>query len=249
MKRICLNTLLFIITVLCFTSCNPKYRFVTHGLREVDSSYVITKKGERINAASVIVKRRTLTVDGKEMSLQGLSAIKSKKMYFVINDDELYFGEIYGKINMIYKIVYGYSYNGGAAYGTGGVAGSGYGGVSGNGYQRNATRVYYLQKQGSADIDKLNKGVLLDYLSDNDEALHKARGAYAWRYASYGAAAAFATGVVLTGVNLINSKDGSSHPIGTPLAIAGAALPVYFVTSGIADHKIKKAIYIYNGIQ
>lgn len=233
MKQFYLSTLLIISVCIGLTSCNPKYRFVTRGLREVDSSYVINKQGKRIDAANIEVRQTTLTVDGKPTSLDGLSAIKSKKMYFVVNDGTLYFGEIYGKINMLYKLVYVSTYT----------AGTG----AGSGYHQSRQKVYYLQKDKSATIDKLNKGVLFDYLADNEDALSKAKGAYAWRYGSYAGLAGFATGVIWTGVNLLNAKDGATPKLGAPLILAGVSYPTYIVAAAVSSHKLKKSIVIYNG--
>jgi hypothetical protein len=249
MKQFYLRFLFVIATVLSLTSCNPKYRFVTKGLREKDSSYVINSKGERINAAEVVVRRKTLTVDGKEMSLGGLSAIKSKKMYFAVSDGKLYFGEVYGKINMLYEVKYDVMYTNNGFAGGNSYAGGGYG-LHGGSYQTTARKVYYLQKQGSANIDKLNRAVLMDYVADNEDALRTAKASYAWKYGSYIPALGFVTGVVWAATKAVNNKDNSgSASLGAPLALAGISLPLYLISGNLANHKLKKAIYIYNGLK
>ena len=193
---------------------------------------------------ATIIEARTnnkVKVDGQERDLDGITAIKAKKMYFGVKDNELYAGEIYGKICLLYKVEMGTAYMPGQRSGFGDAPGM-------PGYQRVARKVEYLQKLGSADIDKFNAGVLVDYVSDNQAALAKANGGKAWGLVSYVPAAGFAGGVIWTFVDLlkVSKTDGATPNLGTPLLLAGASLPVYFITAGISNHKLHKAIKIYN---
>jgi hypothetical protein len=256
MKKVYFNLTLVALCLVTLTSCNRKFNFVTKGLPETDSSYLVTTDGKHINASIIEVSRSgKLTVDGQERSLDDLSAIKSKKMYFGVKEGDVYAGEVYGKICLLYKMEMGTSYVGSAAntpgYGTGYTPGygTGYGGAPGmSGYQRTVKKVEYLQKRGSTDIDRFNAGTLVDYVSDNEAALSKAKGGRTWQIASYVPAAGFAGGVIWTFVDLLKGSktDDVTPNLGPPLLLAGVSLPVYIVTGSVANHKLHKAIKIYN---
>ncbi|MEO6522602.1 MAG: hypothetical protein ABIN91_13040 [Mucilaginibacter sp.] len=227
MKQFYLSTLLIIFVFIGLTSCNTKYRFVTRGLPDADSSYIVNKRGERIDATKIEVRRNTLTVDGEEMKLDGLTAIKSKKMYFVVNDGRLYFGEIYGKINLLYTISYTHTYGSGSNPGT-----------------TTTTKRYYLQKQDSEAVDQLTKATFLEYVGDNEKALSLAKAHYIWNYTSYVSFGGFIVGGVLLVKALGPDKTFKDYT--APLALAGGTFILHGVLTGISNHKLKKSIEVYN---
>jgi hypothetical protein len=172
------------------------------------------------------------------MSLDELSAIKSKKMYFAVSDGKVYMGDIYGKINLLYTMSYSHSYSSGMAGVNGGMA---------SGSTSTVSKSYYLQKQGSDVVDKFNRTTFLDYVSDNEDALIKAKAHYIWTYTSYASFAGYIGGAIYL-ISAVN-KDGGSGNYGKPIAIVVGTAVLHGVLTSIADHKLKKAIYIYNGIE
>lgn len=237
------NLLLLAGSLSVLVSCSTKFHFVTKGLPEQDSSYYVTTAGKRINANDIEVRPRKVTADKQIISLDSISAIKSKKMYFSVSDGTLYLCEVYGKINLLYKLVNSMEYVQGSNMGGGfGTTGS---------YQSRVQKVYYIQKLGQPDIDKLNHANFISYVSDNAEALQKARGAYGWLYGSYVGDAGFIGGTIYTFYALLKtakSNDGSTSgpSIGTGLVIAGLSIPPIIVCGAIYHHKLMKAIKIYN---
>ncbi len=233
----------FALTAFCLltlTSCSRKFNFTTKGLTETDSSYLVTTDGKHIDASVIEVRTNNeLKVDGQVRSLDDLSAIKSKKMYFGIKDGNVYAGEIYGKICLLYKMEMGPM-----TYSQGGYGGVGNGGT----WSQHPSKVEYIQKKGSADIDKLNNATLIDYVSDNDGALSKAKGAKTWQLVSIVPAVGFAGGIVWSFVDLLKlaKTTGETANLGPPLLLVGVSLPVYIATTVVANHKLHKAIKIYN---
>jgi hypothetical protein len=245
MKKLYFNLMLMASFVLLFTSCSSRYKFVTEGLPEKDSSYVVTTSGKRVDATDIVVKPNKLTVDKQIYSLDSLTAIKSKKMYFAVNDGKLHLADMYGKINLLYTLSYGTSYTPGYAGGGGSM-----GGMSGShgSYQTTVTKTLYLQKQGSTDVDKAKHSVVISYLSDNEEALAKVRGSYAWTYVGYAGWVTAATGLILcfaTAAKNANT-DSPGKSLGLPLSLLGGGFVGFAVSSSISNHKFKKAFKIYN---
>jgi hypothetical protein len=238
MKKIYFNLTLIALCLFVLTSCSSRYRFVTKGLSETDSSYLITKAGKRIDANEIVVKPRKLKVDGQTYPIGDLSVIKSKKMYFVIHDGKLYLTEMYGKINLLYTLSYTTTYST-SNY----AAGSGMSGMN-NMSTTNVTKSYYLQKQGSATVDRLTRGTFLDYVSDNPDALAKAKAHYTWQYTTYVSFVAGAASMIY----LVKSVDSNStfSSLQKPLGALVGSFVLHGVLSSIADHKLHKAIEIYN---
>ena len=250
MKKNYFKLLLLACCLLILASCSTKFRFVTKGLREQDSSYYITNNGKRVNATNIEVRPRKVTVDKQIISLDSITAIKSKKMYFSVSDGTLYLCQIYGKMNLLYKLIHTTEF----VYGTNTVGGFGatgaYGSMGGS-YQPRVSKVYYIQKAGSTDIDRLNHANFISYVSDNDEALKKARGAYGWLYGNYVAEAGFTGGIIYTFVALFRTKQNNDGTVTSPsfapgLIAIGLSIPPMIVCSSIYHHKLMKAIKIYN---
>lgn len=249
MKKFYFNLTLVALCLVALTSCSRKFNFVTKGLPNTDSSYLVTTAGKRIDASVIEVKTNNkLTVDGEPYSLEDLSIIRSKKMYFGVKDGELYLGDTYGKICILYKMMYGSSYQANSRTASGGFSGNGTPGQ----YNSTVTKVEYLQKRGSTDIDKLNAGTLIDYVSDNEQALALAKGGKIWGIATYVPFAGFAGGAAWTVARLAkygeadNTQGQASLNVGAPLLVIGASLTAFWITSSVSYHKIHKAIKIYN---
>jgi len=251
MKKTCLNLVLLTTCLLILTSCSRKFNFVTKGLPNTDSSYLVTTDGKRIEASAIEIKTNNkLMVDGQAHSLDDLSAIKSKKMYFGVKDNKVYAGESYGKICVLYELVYGSSYQPNTRMASGGYAGNGTPGS----YVSSTTKVEYLQKLGSSEIDQLNLGTLIDYVSDNDQALAVANSAKPWKTINtvsfYGFLGSVAYGTVVAIHNGKTAPIDGVQPAQTsytvPLLAAGATLVIDLISGSIENHKIRKAIKIYN---
>lgn len=227
MKHIYLSIVLICTLFIGLTSCNTKYRFVTKGLPETDSSYIVNNEGKRIDADKIEVRQKTLTVDGKETSIDGLLGIKSKRMYFVVNDGKLFMTEIYGKINLLYTVTYTHTYSTGSNPGT-----------------TTKTKNYYLQKQDVPEVNKLTHATFLEYVGDNENALRLAKSHYIWNYTSYVSFGGFIVGGVLLVKALGPDKTASDYA--APLALVGGSFILHGVLTSIADHKLKKSIEVYN---
>ena len=226
------------------TSCGVRYKFKTEGLTEKDSSYLVTRSGQKIEAAKIVVKTTKVKVDGQEYPTGDLKAIKSKKMYFVVNKGEVYAVEMYGKINLMFQYSYGTSYSPTYTPGT-----SAYNVFGPGGSHQVLIKNYFLQKRDSTDIVDASHAHYIDYVSDNEHALRIARGSYGWRYANYAAAGVFAVGTLYYGLKLYQVSQNSDAQIGSGsygLLAAGAAIPVYIATHIIANHKFNRAIRVYN---
>jgi hypothetical protein len=249
MKKNFYYLLLIVVCLLSLTSCSRKFNFVTKGLPSTDSSYLITKEGKQIDATTIDVWPEKIMVDGVRYPKDKVANIRSKKMYFAVNNDVIYSCEIYGKICVLYKVEMSSTYSAGGA-GFGGYSGGGYGGGMGGGYHTTAVKVPYLEKLGSTEIDRMNPSTVVDYVADDDAALAVAKGGKTWHIISYVPAAGFAGGVIYTFVllaKLNKSPDSATPNFGPPLAIAGVSALAGYITNGISKHKMYKAIKIYNG--
>lgn len=240
MKQIYLNVIFVVLAIVCLTSCKgPKYSFVTKGLSETDSSYVIKKNGQRVNASNIVVRPRELTVDGQKMSTGDLSVIKSKKMYFIVDGDNLYLTEVYGKLKLLYTLSYTYNYSANN-YASGNRGASGMSSTTVN-------KSYYLQKEGIPGVVKLTRSSFLEYVSDNDDALAKAKAHYIWNYTSLASFSGFVVGTVYL-VSAV-TKDNGSGNYAAPISILLGSYLLHGVLTSVADHKLHKAIAIYNATE
>ncbi len=250
MKKLLFNSLLVAGGLLALTSCSRKLNFVTKGLPNADSSYLVTTDGKRIDAITIEVNSNNkLLVDGHERSLDNLSAIKSKKMYFGVSGSHMYYGESYGRICVLYEFVSGSSYMANTRMGNGNFSGDG----SPGSYTSTTTKLEYIQKLGSAHIDPLNIGTLTDYVSDNDEAAAMAASAKSWQKISRVSFFAFlGSGVYTAVVSIANqgktdaSGNHVSPSITGPAIALGTTYGVHLIAGSIQSHKIRKAIRIYN---
>lgn len=239
MKQLYFNSIIASVLLLVLSSCSAKYNFVTKGLPEKESIYIVTTKGQRIDATKLSLKRKVLTVNDSVYPLEKVSAIKDKKMYFAVNEGKLYQGAIYGKINLLYTVSNFYS---GPVYGPASVGYAGSYGYNSAAAIPHSTTTYYLQKQGQPDVDYMKHRNFIDYVSDNPDALRKARASYLWNYASYGLGATAIAGLLYS-VKLKDSNPAGSSTAGT---IAGIAFPMLFITMSISNAKTRKAIKVYN---
>jgi len=247
MKKLYFNLAIMALCLSVFTSCSHKINFVTKGLPNTDSSYLVTTEGKHIDASVIEVKKNNkLFVDGQERSLDNLSAIRSKKMYFGVKDDHLYFGESYGRICVLYELVYGTMYQPNARMASGGFTGNGTPG----GYTSTTTKIEYLQKLGSSDIDRLNVNTLIDYVSDNEEAVAIAKSAKTWRTVSnislIGFIGSGVYGSIVAFKNRGDHSDVNPPSINAALIAMGSTLGVDIIAATIEGHKTRKAIRIYN---
>ena len=234
MKQLYFINLMLVICLFTVTSCSPKFRFVTTGLKDVDSSYVIENDGHRTDAAKIIVRANSVKVDGQKVVPSNLSVIKSKKKYFSVSKGSIYPAEIYGKINLLYQMSYNSlhgSYHSG--YNPGGTVGS----------TTTAVKGYFLQKQGSSEIVRFTRSAFLDYLADNPKAENLAKAHFIWQNTSWISFAGYAAGIIY-----VSSAVGNSKPLGVPIALLGGSAITHFVLTSIADYKLKKAVKVYNGI-
>jgi hypothetical protein len=219
----------FLMPLLCLfllSSCKSQFNFVTRNLPEVDSSYIITKRGKRINAEKIILNSERFSVDNKKYALDTIAVIKSKKRYFVRQSGKLYQTAIYGKINLLYSIDF--------------TSFSGTGTSSGH---SNANKTY-LQKQGSNQINEFNKEIFYEYVADNPEALKAAHAHYIWQNATW---LTFAAGTA-SFIYFSGSLDGQNvfSSLAKPSLFVAGAIALHVVINKISDSKIRKAILIYD---
>lgn len=230
MKKNHLNLIVIMVCTFSFCSCSTQTHFVTKGLPEKDSLYIVTNKGARINANAISLKKKVLTVDNTVYPLEGVSQIKVKKMYFSVKDGELYRGQIYGKINLLYTISSGMTYTSGPV------------GSPQTGYNSSSSVAYYLQRQGQPEIDKMKHKTFIEYVQDNPLALQKARASYLWTYFSYTAALSTVAGALYS----FSKRDTNPSASKTAAIVAGISFPLVLVSMHISNHKTKKAIVVYN---
>jgi len=238
MKKIYLNLLLIISFLFVLSSCTTRYKFTTKGLNETDSSYLVTKEGKHISANDIAVRPSGVKVDNKYYPMGDIVAVKSKKMYFVMDGGTIYLTEIYGKINLLYTLSYNHT------NGTGSFAGAGMGMNGGTPSSTTVSKNYYLQKQGSNNVDRLTRATFLEYVGDNEEALSMAKAHYIWNYTTYASFAGFGVGAILL-VKSVAADNGSGNYKGPLLLIGGSAV-AHVVLGSIANHKLKGAILTYN---
>lgn len=232
---------------LFLTSCGTvkSYNFTTGGMRGTDSSYLITASGRHVDAAHIDVKPGKVIVDGKPYRLDSISSIRSKQMYFGVKDGKILLGESLGKINILYQKFSVPTY------------GSPYGSVPGSAsYNTMVTghtteKRFYIQKAGSLVIDKMTPGIVVDYVSDNDEALQVAIGARNWKRGYWASWAGLGVGSFLGFKSVFSTEtdaSGSIKPVNfTPTliilvpSVLGATL-----TSYMYNTRMMKAVEIYN---
>jgi hypothetical protein len=211
-----------------FSSCS--FRMRAQGLPEKTSTYVLKNDGKRIDATKVSVSRGTVYVDNAKYPASDILAVKDKNHYTVISGNEEYQCIMYGKLNLLAKY-------GGMSYGY--TSSSSMGGPgSGMGYRPSYS--YFLERNGSKTIDYFSPGALMDYTSDNAAAYTKARAAKIWRIAAVAGLSTFIVGLTTSVLTQGKVRDIS--------ATAGLfAMPIGFISMPISNHKLKKAIRIYNG--
>jgi len=223
------------------------YHFKTDGVRG-DSSYLVTASGRHVDVADIDVKPGKVTVDGKPYPLDSISSIKTKGMYFGVSNRKLLLGESYGRINLLYELIST------PTYGSPGGPGNNIPGspmynsmVTGHTTQKK----YYIQKSGSTNIDRMTVGTVIDYVSDNEEALQVAKGARNWKRGYLLSFTGIVAGSIYAFNNVFSSGiDANGHTksvsFAAPIAIlipsiAGATLSSYKYNT-----QMLKAIEIYN---
>jgi hypothetical protein len=223
------------------------YNFKRGGTLMGDSSYLVTASGVHIDAADIDVKPGSVTVNGKPYPLDDLSAIRSKGMYFGVSDKKIYLGEFYGKINILYQLINVPTYSN---YGpNSGMSNSAFGNTMVTGHT--TQRKYYIQKSGSTNIDRMTVGTVIDYVSDNEEALRVAKGAKNWKTGYLLSWAGLAAGTIYGFKSVFSTQTDASGSI-KPVSFAGAtavlipSLAGATVSSYMYNNRMLKAVEIYN---
>jgi hypothetical protein len=247
MYKLFINLIILSVCTVFLSSCATvkSYDFKTAGIRNSDSSYFVTKSGEHINVPNIDVKPGKVTVDGKPYPLDNVAAIKTKQMYFGVSDGKILLGESFGKINLLYELITVATY------------GSPYGSVPGSpSYNSMVTghtthKKYYIQKSGSTDIDRMTVGTVMDYVSDNEEALQVATGARNWKRGYLASWAGLIGGSIWGFKNVFSTEtnaSGSIKPVSFtgPLAVLIPSLAGATLTSYMYNTRMLKAVEIYN---
>jgi len=234
MKKLLVNLMIMGAFVLLLASCGTtkNYNFKASGITSRrDSTYLITVSGRHINANDIDVIQDRVTVDGKKYPLDSISSVTSKQMYYAVQRKKVYFEEYDGRINIFYRWV--------------DVADR-------NGYGWTSQKQYYIQKRGSKTIDKLTAGIVVDYVSDNAEALKVAKDTRRWSRAYFASWLGIAGGGIYAFSNLFSSggTDANGHVksfnvVGPSIVLTGS-LAVMAVARVTSQQRMFKAINIYN---
>ncbi|MBW4889174.1 hypothetical protein KXQ82_05580 [Mucilaginibacter sp. HMF5004] len=248
MTKLFTNLIIMSMCVAFLTSCSTlkNYDFKTAGIAATDSTYLVTPEGTRVNASTIEVNPNKVTVDGKPYPLDGIAYIKTKQMYFGVHDKKILLGEVYGKINVLYQLVSTPTYGSSTPNAAPGSFGY-HNMVTGH----NTSKKYYIQKNGSTIIDKMSPGIVLDYVSDNEEASQVAIGARNWKRGYLASWAGIVAGTVYAFKNLFTTEttaSGSIKPVNFtgPFIVLGASVTGATLSSYMYNTQMMKAVEIYN---
>ncbi len=226
MKNIYFRALSPILCIILLTSCSP--RFVTKGIIDTESNYIVTSDGKKVEANVIKIENTDgVTVDDKHYSLDELSAIKQKNQYYGVSEGKLYQGFIYGKVMVVGQVGFDLSYTPPTAGSPGGSS-------------SHPRMFYFIQKAGQPEIVPLTGKNLVNYVEDNPDALRKARAAKIYSTLSIVS--------IFTGtVGLTTAILAKNIPLQGPIGFIGLiSLPLGVLAIPIGNHKIHKAVQIYN---
>jgi hypothetical protein len=244
MKKLFINLMILSTCAVFLSSCGTvkSYDFKTTGIANSDSSYFITKSGEHIDVPNIDVKPGKVTVDGKPYSLDNIVAIRTKQMYFGVSDGKILLGESFGKINLLYQLISVPTYGSPAGPGNNIPGSPMYNSmVTGHTTQKK----YYIQKAGSIDIDRMTVGIVMDYVSDNEEALQIATGARNWKRGYLASWGGIIAGSIYAFKNVF-SMDSKGVSFTGPLIVLIPSIAGATLTSYMYNTRMLKAIEVYN---
>ncbi|HWD88995.1 MAG TPA: hypothetical protein VG367_12760 [Mucilaginibacter sp.] len=202
------------------TSCSP--HFVTRGIKDKTSNYVITSDGKKITARSLSFDNNAARADSTTFRLKSISGIKDGQAYFGVKNGVIYDGVYYGKLIILQRYM-GYTIN-----------------YSPTNHSQTPNYSYYIQKEGQPEILDFTGKNLVESVRDNPLALRKARSARIFSTISITTAA---TTIVGLGCVFLPYSSKIRDPAVT---IGLYSLPTFLITLPIAAHKKYKTVIVYD---
>jgi hypothetical protein len=193
-------------------------------LPDKTSNYIVTTQGNHVNSTSLKIRRYEVRTDSSSYPISGLSAIKKGRVFYSVQDGQLYNCVYFGKL----MLLNGYAYTMQEVN------------MQTHGSSSYAVYHYFLQRQGQSNIVELTNKNLIEHVQDNPLALQKARASRI--YSDIAITSVFTT---IAGLGCVFLPQ-SSH-IRKPAIIIGLfSIPTSWISSRISKHKKYKAVVEYD---